>query len=118
MLASSPADEKAAAIDFLKTVWGGDVDFYQKILVDHGAVGTWLQAREGEAYQASDDFFGGQPVWQNFSTWLAQVPDVDYGIFTAEVDSAISAQLPTIAQGGDLDAAIEAINAQAQQAIQ
>ena len=118
VLASSPAEEKAAAIDFLKTVWGGDVDFYQKILVGQGAVGTWLKAREGEAYQSSDEFFGGQPVWQNFSTWLAKVPDVDYGIFTSEVDSAISVQLPTIAQGGDLDAAIEAINAQAQQAIQ
>ncbi|MCW5954149.1 MAG: extracellular solute-binding protein, partial [Propionibacteriaceae bacterium] len=118
VLASSPSDEKAAAIDFLKTVWAGDVDFYQKILVGQGAVGTWLKAREGEAYQSSDAFFGGQPVWQNFSTWLAQVPDVNYGIFTSEVDSAISAQLPTIAQGGDLDAAIEAINAQAAQATQ
>ncbi len=118
VLASSPADEKAAAIDFLKTIWAGDVDFYQKILVDQGAVGTWLQAREGEAYKSSDEFFGGQPVWQNFSNWLAKVPDVDYGIFTSEVDSAISAQLPTIAQGGDLDAAIEAINAQALQATQ
>ncbi len=118
VLASSPDDEKAAAIDFLKTIWAGDVDFYQKILVDQGAVGTWLQAREGEAYQSSDEFFGGQPVWQNFSNWLAQVPDVDYGIFTSEVDSAISAQLPTIAEGGDIDAAIEAINAQATQATQ
>ncbi len=118
VLASTPSDEKAAAVDFLKTVWAGDVDFYQKILVGQGAVGTWLKAREGAAYQASDDFFGGQPVWLNFSTWLAKVPDVDYGIFTSEVDSAISAQLPTIAQGGDIDAAIEAINAQAQQATQ
>ena len=99
-------------------IFGGDVDFYQKILVGQGAVGTWLKAREGEAYKSSDEFFGGQPVWQNFSTWLAQVPDVNYGIFTSEVDSAISAQLPTIAQGGDLDAAIEAINAQATQATQ
>ncbi|HWA20454.1 MAG TPA: extracellular solute-binding protein [Devosia sp.] len=118
VLASSPADEKAAAIDFLKKVWAGDNDFYQAILSNTGAVGTWLHAREGAAYQAKDDFFGGQPVWQDFATWLAQVPDVDYGIFTSEVDSAISAQLPTIAQGGDLDAAIEAINAQASQATQ
>ena len=57
-------------------------------------------------------------MWQNFATWLAKVPDVDYGIFTAEVDSAISAQLPAIAKGGDIDAAIEAINAQAKQATQ
>jgi lactose/L-arabinose transport system substrate-binding protein len=47
-----------------------------------------------------------------------KVPDIDYGIFTGEVDSAISAQLPTIAQGGDIDAAIQAINAQAMQATQ
>ena len=118
VLSSSPADEKAAAIDFLKTIWAGDVDFYQAILSNTGAVGTWTKAREGAAYQAKDDFFGGQPVWQNFATWLAQVPDVDYGIFTAEVDSAISAQLPTIAEGGDIDAAIETINAQAKQAMQ
>ena len=86
-------------IDFLKTVWAGDVDFYQKILVGQGAVGTWLTAREGDAYKASDEFFGGQPVWQNFSDWLAKVPDVDYGIFTGEVDSAVSAQLPDDRQG-------------------
>jgi lactose/L-arabinose transport system substrate-binding protein len=118
VLSSSPPEEKAAAIDFLKTIWAGDVDFYQKILVGQGAVGSWLKAREGEAYTSSDEFFGGQPVWQDFSTWLAQVPDVDYGIFTSEVDSAISAQLPTIAEGGDIDAAIQAINAQALQAMQ
>jgi lactose/L-arabinose transport system substrate-binding protein len=118
VLASSPPEEKAAALDFLKTIWAGDADFYQAILSNTGAVGTWLHAREGAAYQAKDDFFGGQPIWQDFATWLAQVPDVDYGIFTGEVDSAISAQLPAIAQGGSVDAAIEAINAQAQQATQ
>ena len=118
VLSSSPADEKAAAIDFLKDTWAGDGDFYQAILSNTGAVGTWLHAREGAAYQANDDFFGGQPIWQDFATWLSQVPDVDYGIFTSEVDSAISAQLPAIAQGGDIDAAIEAINAQAAQATQ
>ena len=114
----SSAPSKAAAIDFLKTVWAGDVDFYQKILVGQGAVGTWLAAREGDAYKSSDDFFGGQAVWQDFSTWLAKVPDIDYGIFTGEVDSAVAAQMPTIAQGGDIDAAIQAINAQATQQIQ
>ncbi|KRA50683.1 ABC transporter substrate-binding protein [Devosia sp. Root635] len=116
VLASS--DNKEEAIDFLKTVWGSDVDFYQKILTAQGAVGSLLAAREGEAYQATDDFFGGAPVWQNFSTWLSQIPSVDYGTFTAEVDSAVQAQLPTIIQGGDMDAALQAINDQAQQQMQ
>ena len=116
VLASS--DNKEEAIDFLKTVWGSDVDFYQKILIGQGAVGSLLAAREGEAYKATDEFFGGAPVWQDFSTWLSQIPSVDYGVFTAEVDSAVQAQLPTIIQGGDLDAALQAINDQAQQQMQ
>jgi len=116
VLASS--DNKEESVDFLKTVWGGDVDFYQKILVNQGAVGSLLSAREGAAYKESDEFFGGAPVWQNFSTWLSQIPSVDYGVFTAEVDAAIQAQLPTIIQGGDIDAALEAINSQSQQQMQ
>src|SRR3569832_872982 len=65
VLSSGPA--KDAAGDFLKTIWGGDKDFYQKILIGQGAFSTWLDASGGDAYKASDDFFGGQPVWANFS---------------------------------------------------
>ena len=111
VLASS--DSKDLVYDFFNTVWAGDVDFYQTILVNQGAVGSWLQAREGAAYQSSDDYFGGQPVWQDFSSWLGQVPAVDYGIFTYEVRSAIASNLPMIADGGDLDEAIGNIAAEA-----
>ena len=116
VLASS--DNKEEAIDFLKQVWGSDVDFYQKILTAQGAVGSLLAARDGEAYKATDDFFGGAPVWQDFSTWLSQIPSVDYGTFTSEVDAAVQAQLPTIIQGGDLTAALQAINDQSVQQMQ
>lgn len=114
----SSSDNKEETIDFLKTVWAGNVDFYQDILIKRGAVGSLLAAREGEAFKASDDFFGGAPVWQNFSTWLSQIPSVDYGTFTAEVDSAVQAQVPGVIEGGDVDAALQAINDQAQQQMQ
>lgn len=114
----SSSDNKDEVIDFLKTVWAGNTDFYQDILIKRGAVGSLLAAREGAAYKASDEFFGGAPVWQNFSTWLGQIPSVDYGTFTAEVDAAVASQLPGIIQGGDLDAALQAINDQAQQQMQ
>ncbi|HEY9013210.1 MAG TPA: extracellular solute-binding protein [Devosia sp.] len=113
VLASSA--EKDAAIDFLAKVWGGDVDFYQKILVGQGAVGSWLPARDGSAYSSSDEFFSGQPVWANFSKWLAQIPGVNYGLFTNEADDAVRAQLPALADGGDIDTIIAAIDAQVRQ---
>ena len=111
VLASS--EHKETTIDFLNTIWASDVDFYQDILVGQGAIGSWLPAREGDAYQSSDDYFGGQPVWLNFSNWLGEIPSVNYGIFTYEVRSAIATQLPVIADGGDIKEAIEKIDAEA-----
>jgi lactose/L-arabinose transport system substrate-binding protein len=116
VLASAP--NKASAVDFLSQVWGKDIDFYQKILIGQGALGSVMAAREGEAYKASDPFFGGAPVWQNFSTWLAQIPGVNYGTFTNEADAAVAAQLPGLAKGGNVDEAIAAIDAQLTQQMQ
>lgn len=114
----SSAPEKEKAIDFLATIWAQDVDFYQDILVNQGAVGTLLAAREGEAYQASDEFFGGAPVWQNWSDWLNKIPPVKYGIFTEEADSAVVAQIPAITSGGNIDEIIATIDAQVRQMVQ
>jgi len=116
VLSSAPA--KDAAIDFLKTVWAGDKDFYQKILVGQGAFSAWMPAVDGDAYKSSDAFFGGQPVWKNFSDWQAKIPSIEYGTYTAEVDAAVVAQLPAISKGGSVDDALKAINDQAAQQIQ
>ena len=116
VLSSAPA--KAEAIDFLNKVWASDVDFYQTILVGQGAFSSYLPAREGPSYSASDDYFGGQAVWASFSDWQAKIPSVNYGIFTNEVDAAITAQIPALVAGGSIDEAIAAIDAQVASQIQ
>ena len=72
---------------------------------------------EGEAYSSSDEFFSGQPVWANFSQWLAKIPGVNYGLFTNEADDAVRAQLPALAEGGNIDEIMAAIDAQIRQQI-
>jgi lactose/L-arabinose transport system substrate-binding protein len=116
VLASSP--EKNEAADFLNEVYGKDIDFYQQILVNQGAVGSLLAARDGAAYSSVDDFFGGDKIWQSFSNWLGKVPAVNYGTFTNEADAAVSAQLPALASGGSVDDAIKAIDEQVKTQIQ
>jgi lactose/L-arabinose transport system substrate-binding protein len=110
--------EKDEAIDFLNEVYAKDKDFYQKILVNQGAVGSLLDARTGAAYSEKDAFFGGEPVWQNFSDWLAKVPPVNYGVFTNEVDSAVTANLPSLAKGTSVDEVLKAIQSQAEGQMQ
>lgn len=116
VLASS--EEKDAAIDFLAQVWGQDADFYQDILIGQGAFATYLPARDGAAYSATDEYFGGQAVWQSFSDWVQEIPGVNYGIFTGEADAAVVAQIPALRDGGDIDEIIAAIDAQVRQQIQ
>ncbi len=114
----SSAPQKDLAIEFLDTIWGGDIDFYQKILVDQGAFGSLLAAREGPAFQASDDFFGGQPVWANFSTWMSEIPGVNYGIFSYEADNAIQASIPDLTDGSKpTEQIVEDINNQVNQLV-
>jgi lactose/L-arabinose transport system substrate-binding protein len=110
--------EKDDAIDFLNQIYGKDVDFYQKILQDRGAVGSLMAARTGAAYAEPDKFFGGEMVWQNFSDWLAKVPPVNYGVFTNEADAAVVAQIPAIAKGGSVDEALKAIEQQVKAQVQ
>lgn len=116
VLSSAPAKDKA--IDFLQKVWASDVDFYQKILVNQGAFTAYLPARDGEAYSAADEYFGGEAVWKNFSDWQSKIPGVNYGIFTNEADAAVTTQLPGLVAGGSIDDAITAIDAQITQQIQ
>lgn len=116
VMSSSP--EQKLAIDFMNTIWANDVDFYQDILIKQGAVVSMLAARTGAAYKTKDPFFSNEPVWENFSDWLSKIPAVNYGTFTQEVNAAIQAQLPAIAKGGSVDAALKAINDRVSQQIQ
>lgn len=106
------SEEKDVSIDFLNEIYAKDQGFYQAILQDRGAVGSLLGSREGEAYQKSDPFFNGEPVWQNFSTWLGQIPPVSYGVFTPEADNAVVANLPALKDGQSIEDVLKAIDAQ------
>ena len=116
VLADAP--NKEIALDFLGDVWASDTEFYAEILVEKGAVGSLLDARNTEAYTSPDAFFGGQTVWNDFSNWLAAVPAVDFGVFTFEAEAAFTAYIPDVIRGdASLDDALETYTQRASQAI-
>lgn len=91
------------AIEFLKATFASDTDMYQTLLVERGALATYLPANHGYAYQVNDPFFGKQPVFSYFSKWVAQIPQVSYGMYTQEVDNAIAAEIPALLDGEPVD---------------
>lgn len=109
---------KTTAIDFLNQTYAKDEEFYQKILVDRGAVGSFLPSQTGEAYVNEDAFFGGQKVFSDFSTYMKAIPKVEFGSYTYEADAAVAAILPEVFSGADLKASLEAAQSQLESTIQ
>lgn len=84
---------KDIAIDFMKTIYAEDNDFYQTILVNNGAVGSYIPAAKGEAYTKEDEFFSGKAIYADLSKWITEIPVINYGLYTYEADSAIMSNI-------------------------
>lgn len=111
-----PGKEKAA--EFLSKTFGSNVDFYQTLNTEIGAIGTYKPAAEGEAYKSGDDFFGGQEVISDFAKWTEQIPQVNYGLHTYAIEDILAVEMQNYLKGKDLDKALEDAQAQAEAQIQ
>lgn len=110
--------EKKQAIDFLNETFGKNVNFYQEILQKQGAVGSFIPAGDSAAYQYADPYFNNQKIYADFNKWITQIPSVNYGMYTYEVDAAIAAQLPSILRGAPIAKVLEDVEQQLEYQIQ
>lgn len=107
-------DGKENAAQFLADTFGSNVDFYQDLVREVGALGTYLPATNGEAYKEADEFFGGQSIIQDFSTWMDQVPNVNYGMHTYAIEDILVVAMQNYLSGADLDQVLQDAQAQAE----
>ncbi len=75
---SNKGDEELI-IDFMNATFGGDVSFYEWMLQEYGAIGTYIPAFDSPAYEEEVEYFGGQQVYLDFATWSTEVINVDFG---------------------------------------
>ena len=100
------SDNAEIAVDFLNKTFGQDVDFYQTILKDIGAIGNYVPALVGEAYKEEKEFFGGQAIYDDFAKWIAQIPPVNYGTYTWEADGVLMAEILNVLNGMPIEEAL------------
>lgn len=103
-------ENKELAIDFMKTIWAGNTDFYDQILLEQSAVATWLPATKSEVYNTPIEFFGGKPLYADFAAWGANIPSIAYGTNTWTVNGAVDGCMLDYFDGTvDLDGLMENI---------
>ena len=113
---------KARAVDLLKSVWAtanpDNLQFYNKILKDAGAMGTFLPSQSGSNYNAGDEFFyKNQAVAKDFASWMARVPVLRYTPNYAPMRDAVAHATLNYFQGkiASIDEAISAAEAEYKQ---
>ncbi|MBM7038393.1 ABC transporter substrate-binding protein [Vibrio ulleungensis] len=106
----SSSKNKDEAISFLKETYTDNAGFYDEILQERGAVGSYVESAKSPGYAAEQEFFGGQKVFADFSKWAADIPSVNYGLYTYEVDAALAAQLPAIMNGAEVEPLLNVVH--------
>lgn len=107
------SDVKDEAVAFMKEVWQGNIDFYDAILLNQGAMGSYIPAYSSDAYEAEDAFFGNQKINKLFAEILPEVIPVNYGGYVAEANDAITTGLANLFAGRvTVDEALEQAESQ------
>lgn len=110
-----PGKEQAA--DFLAKTFGSNVDLYQKLITEVGAMGTFKPAAKGEAYKAADEFFGGQKIIADFASWMEQIPQINYGLHTYAIEDIMVVEMQNYLNGKEIDKVLEDAQKQAEAQI-
>lgn len=88
------------AYDFIKSTFGGSVELYDDLLVNAGAIASYLPAAESDVYQEASDFYGGQKVYADIVDFASKVPAFDCGAYYSDVRSALTDVITNVVQNG------------------
>ncbi len=105
---ASSTDSYDLAVDFFKTIWAGSTEFYDNILIDLGAIATYLPAADSDAYNQTSDYFGGEAIYSKIVSFGEKIPTINKGIYWSEEKEALGVALYKVMKGmSTLDSAIE-----------
>ncbi|GAB2557892.1 ABC transporter substrate-binding protein [Gracilibacillus alcaliphilus] len=107
-------DGKEAAAEFLGATFGSDIDFYNDLVQEVGALGTFIPAAESEGYQFENEFFGGQQLISELSEWMEDVPAVNYGLNTYGLSDILVEQFQQMLNGKSVEDVLSDAQTQAE----
>lgn len=102
---------------FLKETFASNVDLMDQLAKDINLVSTLKAAFGAENYLQGVEFYGGQPIFQDFMKWTDQVPSVNYGENTYAIENLMTEALQAILAGADMDSTLQEYQVQAEAAV-
>lgn len=92
-----------AAKDFIKNTFASSVELMNQLAVDINLVSTMNAAASAENYAKGLDFYGGQAIFADLAEWQGNVPAVNYGMHTYQIESKMTEAVQAIKDGGAIE---------------
>lgn len=103
---------------FLKDTFASNMELMNQLVVDINLVSTLDAAAECENYSKGMEFYGGQEVFKDFAQWTSEVPSVNYGQDTYEIESLMAEAVQAIMNGADMDETLAQYQTQIEATVQ
>lgn len=105
------------AKDFLKQTFASNIDLMNQLAVDINLVSTLKESSTAENYSKGVEFYGGQEIFNDFSTWTNEVPSVNYGEDTYAIEDMMTEAVQAIMNGADMDKTLSDYQTQVEAAV-
>ena len=110
------AGHEKEAKNFLKETFASNEELMDRLAGEIELVSTLKVTSQSKNYCKSSDFFGGQNILGDFVKWAGEVPTVNYGEDTYEIEDMMTDALQKIIDGIDMDIVLESTFATAETA--
>jgi len=105
------------ASDFLAKTFGTNKDLMNTLADKINLTSTLKASSTTENYQKSVEFYGGQKILQDLSKWTAEIPSVNYGLYTYTIEDILTGTVQSIVKdGADIGTALKDAQKQAEAA--
>ncbi|MVB10856.1 Lactose-binding protein [Caprobacter fermentans] len=91
------------AKDFLSKTFASDTGLLDSLCKDISLVSTYKDASSGKNVNAPDAFFNNQKIYKNWIDWTVNIPAVNYGTSTYDVESKMTEAVQSILKGASID---------------
>ena len=108
-------DEAAA---FLKETFGEDRGFIDQLVKEIDLVSSRKDAGELPAYEKEDEYFGDSSILKVFANAAEEIPVVNYGSETYEIETILCREIQLILKGEEIEEGLEKVQLKAQATIQ
>lgn len=98
---------KDDAKDFLSKTFASNTDLLDNLCKDISLVSTYKDAASGKNVNAPDTFFSNQTVYKSFAEWTNNIPAVNYGTSTYDIESKMTEAVQNVIKGTSVDVALK-----------